>query len=94
MDNIELDIITSRKETCSLDKACFNERVEYIRKELFSKSTSFTQEKGRIKVSFTYSSDILHKLTDFIDFENGCCNDFIMNMHIDMKLQIVNLEIM
>lgn len=93
MVNLELDIVTNHSDNCSLDKSCFNERVETLQKKLFSKSISLTKEEGKIKMVFNYSNEIITQIRDFIIFEKACCNDFIIDFRIDMKNQLIGLEL-
>ena len=93
MDNLELDVIRNNHTSCSLDKSCQIERIGHLKNTLFSKSTYVREEQNRIKAEFPYSNEILKQIVNFITLENVCCNDFIINMQIEMKKQVIQLEI-
>ena len=93
MVEINLDIIQAKQEICSLEKKCFEERIEDLKTNLFSEALIVKENEKGLKATFTYSKKILQGITDFVNFENSCCGDFTVEIKVDMKNQSLMLDI-
>ena len=93
MVSIDLDVINLHEKSCSLDRTCFEGRLDDLQKGLFSQSESYSSENGKLKVIFNLKTEILHELADFISTENICCGDFVIDIHIDMIKQKIEVMI-
>ena len=91
MVEIELDVIKIREQTCSLDKNCFTERIEELQKSLFTRAKYFEDKNGIFQAKFGLKEGMLKEIIEFLDYENNCCGDFDVNLHINMREKEIDL---
>ena len=85
--------INKKVHSCNLDKEALAERAKNNQENIFSKSKSKTEENGKMKYIFDYTNELINEISTFIINEKACCNDFIIDLHLNMKNDIIELEL-
>lgn len=76
---------TKTLDGCSLNSSQQNERLEEIRKEIFSKSIKSKEIKNGMEFTFQEPLEFADTLIEFIKFERGCCKDILFDLYFEPK---------
>lgn len=85
--------MNKKVHSCNLNKNELAERKKKNNENLFSKNKSKIVENGKTKYIFDYTNELISEISTFIINEKACCNDFIIDLHLDMRNDRIELEL-
>ncbi|OLS26840.1 MAG: hypothetical protein HeimC3_07320 [Candidatus Heimdallarchaeota archaeon LC_3] len=79
--------------SCNLDEATKNERVNYLHNDLLKIAKNISEIENVISFEVDFEREITNELIDFVFYENKCCGNFSVNLDFDMVTKSIKVKL-